>query len=464
MKKSIFRKIIPKDLTDLISLLSASMAALVAGLYYITDRPASFQILLFSFILIVPFALNRSNRINEAKLTISVLIPLCVAVLSIYNKALGAANHETLNPVNFFDIRLVIIVSVLVPMITIPLSRKDLLIPAALPSFLIIILFDPLHNLFGAGYENTHLATSEYYFAANLFSIVIYAFIISAFIFQKMKNERSEKSQFIEANNLRRYLQDLTQISQSKSFLQGNLADGYKEIIQTIQQSMQVSMVSIWEFNETNDAISCANLCKEGQIHSNQLSLNKQDFPEYFKAIKFDKIIIADNAATHHATSCFRDNYLKDNNIKSMMDVGFVKEGEICGVICCEVQDKFRTWSLADSIYLKAMSDMLSYLQANKKQISRNEELERRVEERTSELQEKNQQLQEYAYINSHILRAPVSRICGLYNILENDHKNHLDTEILEHFKISVTELDFITKTITEAIVDLSTFNRHRFQ
>ena len=440
------------------------MAVLVAGLYYITGRSASLQILIFSFVLVLPFIFNRAHRTSVAKLLLSIIIPLCVMILSIFNKALGASNNEVLNPVNFFDIRLVIIVSVLVPMITIPLSKKSLLIPAVLPSFLVITLFDPLHNYFGAGYEYTQLTTSEYYFSANLFSIVIYAFIISAFIFQKIKKERSEKLQLIEANNLRRYLQDLTQISQSKSFLQGNLTDGYKEVIQTIQRSMQVNIVSIWEFNDTNDAITCANLCKEGQLLSNELSLSKHDYPDYFNAIKFEKIIIADNAAAHHATSCFKNNYLKDNNIKSMMDVGFVKEGEICGVICCEVQDKYRTWSLADSIYLKAMSDMLSYLQANKKQMSRNEELERRVEERTSELQEKNLQLQEYAYINSHILRAPVSRICGLYNILENDHKKHLNKEILEHFKISVTELDFVTKTITEAIVDLSSFNRHRFQ
>ncbi len=47
-----------------------------------------------------------------------------------------------------------------------------------------------------------------------------------------------------------------------------------------------------------------------------------------------------------------------------------------------------------------------------------NNQLENRVRERTMELLEQNGRLTEYAFLHAHVLRAPVSRIRGLVNLL----------------------------------------------
>jgi signal transduction histidine kinase len=88
-----------------------------------------------------------------------------------------------------------------------------------------------------------------------------------------------------------------------------------------------------------------------------------------------------------------------------------------------------------------------------------NSSLEQRVHERTKNLEEKNRQLAEYAYINSHLLRAPLCSILGLVNLLESNSKNEREM-VLHHMKKSSEELHDVVNKITKAIEEGSHFDR----
>ena len=78
-----------------------------------------------------------------------------------------------------------------------------------------------------------------------------------------------------------------------------------------------------------------------------------------------------------------------------------------------------------------------------------NEMLEDRVRQRTIELENKNKRLSEYAFINSHMLRAPVSRILGLINLIKNSNINislQETEELIGLLGKSTDELDNIVK------------------
>jgi signal transduction histidine kinase len=79
----------------------------------------------------------------------------------------------------------------------------------------------------------------------------------------------------------------------------------------------------------------------------------------------------------------------------------------------------------------------------------RNENLELEVADRTRELVEYNQQLEQFAFISSHNLRAPVARILGLGQLLDLPGNTPEDESIIRDKLIFTTqELDRVVKDL----------------
>ena len=86
--------------------------------------------------------------------------------------------------------------------------------------------------------------------------------------------------------------------------------------------------------------------------------------------------------------------------------------------------------------------------------------LEERVKERTKMLEKKNKQLAEYAFINSHVLRSPVSTMMGLINLLQYSDLPEEERQVYEYFKETANVLNDIVFKINNAIDDGVHFNR----
>ena len=71
-----------------------------------------------------------------------------------------------------------------------------------------------------------------------------------------------------------------------------------------------------------------------------------------------------------------------------------------------------------------------------------NNQLETRVRERTLELMEQNSKLTDYAFFHAHILRAPVSRIRGLLNLLNLPISQEEEVMVREMLSQTMKELD----------------------
>jgi len=80
--------------------------------------------------------------------------------------------------------------------------------------------------------------------------------------------------------------------------------------------------------------------------------------------------------------------------------------------------------------------------------IQKNEGLELEIQQRTKELVEYNQQLEQFAFISSHNLRAPIARILGLGNLLSmainNEDKAVIEKELIQ----SAIQLDRVVKDL----------------
>ncbi len=90
-----------------------------------------------------------------------------------------------------------------------------------------------------------------------------------------------------------------------------------------------------------------------------------------------------------------------------------------------------------------------------------NESLELKVNERTQVLEKKNRQLSEYAFINSHVLRSPLSTMMGLINLIKYSSLSEEDKKIYEHLKETSLLLDDIVMKINNAIDSGMHFDRN---
>jgi signal transduction histidine kinase len=99
----------------------------------------------------------------------------------------------------------------------------------------------------------------------------------------------------------------------------------------------------------------------------------------------------------------------------------------------------------------------------NEELYTMNECLEEIVKFRTKELELRNAQLTEYAFINSHMLRAPLSRILGLSFLLSKEATTIKDSQIsaiVDGLLTSTNELDLIVRKISNVLYEGNNLTR----
>jgi PAS domain S-box-containing protein len=152
-------------------------------------------------------------------------------------------------------------------------------------------------------------------------------------------------------------------ISQSHNelFYTGNVSTGAMVLVKEVVESLDTDRTSIWLYSEERDSIVCQQLYikSENQFYQN-IELFEKDFAQYFEALRHDPIIIANNAETHPATSCFLESYLKPLGVKSMLDVPIWYRGSVIGVICIESLTP-RVWKKEEVDFAQILSSLYSF-------------------------------------------------------------------------------------------------------
>lgn len=80
-----------------------------------------------------------------------------------------------------------------------------------------------------------------------------------------------------------------------------------------------------------------------------------------------------------------------------------------------------------------------------------NENLEGMIVEHTKGIEIKNKELSEYAFINAHLVRAPLSRIMGLATLMESDPNTYSPQEI-QRIKALANKMDSVVRKINEVL------------
>ena len=181
-------------------------------------------------------------------------------------------------------------------------------------------------------------------------------FLVVVLEFLKKSKEVIKKNKYLNKLN------DVI-ISQSHNtlFYEGNISEGGKLLTKEVTDSINADRCSIWMYNIDKTSIMCQQLYIKSEDNWYQnIELFKKDFTPYFDHLLVDPIIIADDAETHSATSCFTESYLRPLGIKSMLDVPIIFRGNIIGVICIENLTQ-RNWSDCEVDFAQMLSSLYSF-------------------------------------------------------------------------------------------------------
>jgi hypothetical protein len=354
-----------------------------------------------------------------------------------------------------------------------------------------------LSGFFGSTYELD--ASIGFYFAEGVlfsFSIifalyVVYSLLGNAFFKMKLKNtELHDLKESIEFKNdtIKKYQQNLVSLLKEHLEYKKGTKFSYSSICENAAQTLGTQRVSIWLFKDDNSRIDRLHLYSAKGSDDTKVSLYRKDFPDYFETMENAPFLLANKARENEVTKAFNESYFKPLEIYSLLDCPIILDQKPIGVICCENVETEAEWNTEDVLFAQSLADFIALnfknekinelleevsvkneelqnkseeineintalSEVNKQLSYANENLEQTVAERTEKLESKNKQLTEYAFINSHLLRAPISRIMGIsYLIDTNDEQILKDETVLKALNSSIKELDDIVKGIADML------------
>ncbi|MGL5510691.1 MAG: GAF domain-containing protein, partial [Microcoleaceae cyanobacterium] len=214
-------------------------------------------------------------------------------------------------------------------------------------------------------------------------------------------------------DRLHRQQLSLLDLAKNTQIYNQDLYQSFSQVTEIAAQTLQVARVSIWFDNTDKTGIECMDLYDLiNQQHSHGQFLYLKDYPNYFKALEEQPVIVANNAWDHLSTQEFTDHYLKPLNISSMLDVAINLKGDRIGVICLEHIGQFRQWEIEEQNFTNYLAYLISLvMETRERQIA-----EQTLRERNQELANTLQQLQvaQQELINSEKMAALGQLIAGV--------------------------------------------------
>jgi signal transduction histidine kinase len=166
----------------------------------------SLLIVMAGLVFSTPLVLNSFQFVQISRVVLSVAPPLLIMAIVILNKL--SPNHH-LEPSGFFESKILLLASCLIPMMCFELKEKWGLSIGVLSSMLMLTLFDPIHEFFGVGFYQLGFTDASYGFFSNVIISIVFLFILSCVLFFKYHYENSQEKRDELIESLRKSNREL---------------------------------------------------------------------------------------------------------------------------------------------------------------------------------------------------------------------------------------------------------------
>jgi len=155
----------------------------------------------------------------------------------------------------------------------------------------------------------------------------------------------------------------IVELTLGENILEKDFQSSLAKVCEILSDTIGVSRTSVWTLADDGAELHCLNLYETGKkAHTQGATLNANDIPKYFNAIKSDSCIFAEDVQNDPRTDELAENYLKPLGITSMLDAGIVIEGRLFGVICAEHIGNMRKWHHDEESFVSTIAAFVAQL------------------------------------------------------------------------------------------------------
>ena len=133
----------------------------------------------------------------------------------------------------------------------------------------------------------------------------------------------------------------------------------WKALTEAAAKTLGVQRASIWMVGADREELHLEDLYElRSARHSKGAALDAKSYPAYFQALRWNRAIVAPDAAEDERTREFAAGYLGPLDIVSMLDAGIWRGGEAKGVVCLESVGERRTWTADEQQFAGSIADL----------------------------------------------------------------------------------------------------------
>lgn len=218
-------------------------------------------------------------------------------------------------------------------------------------------------------------------------------------------------------------IQELDSISKIHYLKRDDIDEMMIEFATRLTVTLRIERMSVWLFDKDGNLNSIGEYDARSRDFSKDHHLLKSDFPNYFKAISENKIILVRDVLTDPKTMELNEGYSIPAGVKSLMDIPLRIAGSLVGVMCFEKTTEYRDFSARDQAFAFSVSLVFaSNLEARQRRALQSQ-LEQTLYEKERLIKELN-----------HRVKNNFSILIGLLRIAKQNTKNNaLESFIDEH-------------------------------
>jgi CheY-like chemotaxis protein len=149
----------------------------------------------------------------------------------------------------------------------------------------------------------------------------------------------------------------------------GKFEQAVEHITETAASVLEVGTVNVWLFQDDDGQyLTCVdNYDATEDQHTKGTTLDAEQYPSYFSAMRDHVTIAAGDAFEDHRTRGLTEEYLEPLGIGALLDAPVRSEGEISGVVCHEHVGGPREWTDDEIQFASHVADIVMRAHRNRR-------------------------------------------------------------------------------------------------